>query len=63
MDFLIWIVSTFAWLILAWLVGMWGKRKGHSFWLGFLVSLIFSVIIGAILVLVLKDKRTGRRGF
>jgi hypothetical protein len=62
MDFLIWVVSTFAWLILAGLVGAWGKRKGHSFWLGFLVSLIFSVIIGAILVLVLKDKRTGRRG-
>ena len=62
MNFLIWIVSTFAWLILAWLVGMWAKRKRHSFWLAFLVSLIFSVIIGAILVVVLKDKRTGRRG-
>ena len=62
MGILLWIIGVALWLVLAGLVGGWGQRKGHSFWIGFLVSLIFSLIIGVVVVILLKDKNTGRRG-
>jgi len=44
------------------LVGFWGRAKGYSFWLGFFVSVLLSVVVGVIAMAVQKDKVTGRRG-
>ena len=49
-------------LILSVLIGLWGSKKGLKFWMGFLVSLLLTVLIGAIVVAFEKDKVTGRRG-
>ena len=49
-------------LILSVLIGLWGSKKGLKFWMGFLVSLLLTVLIGAIVVAFEKDKATGRRG-
>lgn len=49
-------------VILSVLIGLWGSKKGLKFWMGFLVSLLLTVIIGAIVVAFEKDKATGRRG-
>jgi len=55
-------VTLISYVILASLVGVWGQRKGYSFGLGFLVSLLLTFIVGSVTVLVLKDRETGRRG-
>jgi fructose-specific phosphotransferase system IIC component len=55
-------VSIIAYFILAAIVGVWGQHKGHSFGIGFLISLVLTFIVGAVTVFLLKDKRTGRRG-
>jgi hypothetical protein len=55
-------VSFIAYVVGALLVGVWGQRKGYSIGVGFLVSMALTFIVGAIAVVVLKDKQTGRRG-
>jgi hypothetical protein len=55
-------VTIISYVILALLVGAWGQRKGHSFGVGFLISLALTFIVGAVTVFLLKDKQTGRRG-
>ena len=42
---------------------LWGRRKGINFWLGFIISILLTVLVGVIVVAVEKDKVTGRRGF
>ncbi len=46
----------------AWLVGKFGQRKGYDFWLGFLLAFVLTFVIGVIIVTVLRDRVTGRRG-
>lgn len=55
-------ITFIAYFVLALLIGGWGHRKGYSFGLGFLVSLVFTFVVGAIVVFLLRDKDTGRRG-
>jgi hypothetical protein len=55
-------MSIILYVILALMVGAWGQRKGHSFGIGFLVSLVLTFVVGAVTVSLLKDKQTGRRG-
>lgn len=43
-------------------IGLWGQKKGLKFWMGFLVALLLTVLIGAIVIAFEKDKVTGRRG-
>ena len=31
-------------------IGLWGQNKGRSFWFGFLLSMVLSPVIGAIIV-------------
>lgn len=56
------IIGSVLWVIGSVLVGLWGQRKGTSFWKGFLISILLSVLVGAIVVALEKDKVTGRRG-
>jgi len=51
------------WLLAAGLIGLYGRMKGRSFAIGFLVSIFLDPLLGVIVVLLLKDKATGRRGF
>jgi F0F1-type ATP synthase assembly protein I len=55
-------IAFIAYICLALLVGVWGQRKGYSFGIGFLVSLLLSFVVGAVTIVLLKDKATGRRG-
>jgi F0F1-type ATP synthase assembly protein I len=55
-------ITFIAYICLALLVGVWGQRKGYSFGVGFIVSLLLTFVVGAVVVVVLKDKETGRRG-
>ncbi len=55
-------IAFVAYFILALLVGGWGQRKGYSLGVGFLISVLLSFVIGAIVVFMLRDKATGRRG-
>ena len=50
-----WIV----WFILALLVGAWNKNRGNSFWVGFLISLFFSFIVGGLFVAFTKKNPKG----
>ncbi len=44
------------------LVGKYGQHKGYDFWLGFALAFVVTFIVGAIVVAVLRDRATGRRG-
>ena len=55
-------IAFIAYFVLALLVGGWGQRKGYSLGVGFLISVLLSFVIGAIVVFMLRDKETGRRG-
>ena len=51
------------WLAVAALVGDFGRRKGYSFWLGFLLTALLSIAVGFVTMVVCRDKASGRRGF
>jgi len=55
-------VALISYVILASMVGLWGQRKGYSFGIGFLMSLVLTFVIGSVTVFLLKDRQTGRRG-
>jgi hypothetical protein len=55
-------IAFIAYFVLALLIGGWAQRKGYSLGLGFLLSLVLTFVIGAIVVFLLRDKETGRRG-
>lgn len=44
----------FVWLFFALLVGVWNYNRGNSFWVGFLISIFFSALVGFIFVAVTK---------
>ena len=47
----------FLWPLFSILIGMWNHNKGNSFWVGFLISLFLSPLIGFIIVLVLTPNK------
>jgi hypothetical protein len=49
-------------VILCIAIGFYGTKKGLSLWMGLLVSLLLTPLIGFIVVVFEKDKSTGRRG-
>jgi ABC-type uncharacterized transport system permease subunit len=51
------------WLAVAALVGDFGRRKGYSFWLGFLLTALLSVVVGFVALVLCRDRASGRRGF
>ena len=51
------------WLAVAALVGDFGRRKGYSFWLGFLLTALLSIAVGFVTMVLCRDKASGRRGF
>jgi len=55
-------IAFIAYICLALFVGVWGQRKGYSFGVGFIISLLLTFVVGAVTVVVLRDKATGRRG-
>lgn len=55
-------VALISYVILASMVGLWGQRKGYSFGIGFLMSLVLTFVVGSVTVFLLKDRQTGRRG-
>jgi zinc-ribbon domain len=44
------------WIILSFLVGLWNRSKGYSFFIGFIGSLIASPVIGFIFVAIAKPQ-------
>lgn len=48
---------------LALVMGFYGTKKGLPFWEGLVVALLLSPLVGFIVVVIEKDKNTGRRGF
>ena len=44
------------------LVGKYSQRKGYDFWLGFVIAFVVTFVVGTIVVIVLRDRTTGRRG-
>jgi len=52
------------WIVFALLVGLWNSNRGNSFWVGFLLSLFLSPLIGFIIVAVTSKnvKKLERRG-
>ena len=51
------------WLLASWIIGEWGRHKRLGFFGNFLVSLVFSPVVGVIVVLVSVDRpRPVRRG-
>lgn len=49
----------FVWFALSLAVGGWNKSRGNSFLVGFLVSIIFSPLIGIIMVAITKTNPKG----
>ena len=45
------------WLILSIIVGAWNQNRGNSFWIGFLIALVTSPILGALIVGVTKPNK------
>ncbi len=50
----------FFWIVLSWLIGMLGRNKRFGFFGNFLVSFLFSPLVGLI-VLLASDDRQGAR--
>lgn len=57
------VLAAALWLGLAALVGDFGRRKGYSFWLGFLLTALLSVAVGFVALVLCRDRASGRRGF
>lgn len=49
-----WVV--FFWVVLSWLIGMLGRNKRFGFFGNFLVSFLFSPMVGLIVLLASDDK-------
>ena len=47
--FLLWFLGAIA-------VGIWNHKRGYTFLMGFVVSLLFSPIVGAIVVMLYRDQ-------
>ena len=47
----------FSWLVLTIIIGKWSEKKGGSFWGGVLMSIFFSPLMAAI-ILVVRDPKT-----
>lgn len=47
------------WLIFCIVIGYWNRQRGNSFWVGFLISLFLTPIVGAIFVLATSKNQKG----
>ena len=54
MDPLTWFII---WVVLSVLVGMWNQNPGNSFWMGLILAVLLSPIIGGIVVAVTKPNK------
>ncbi len=60
MDFLWWIIGLAIWIAIAFWPARVASRKGHSFWMFFILSLIFFPL-SIILAYVVKDKKAPKQ--
>ncbi len=51
----------FLYAVLAGLVGFWNQSRGHSFATAFLISMIGTPVLGALVVLFTKRKKRGEK--
>lgn len=51
----------FLWIFFSWLIGLLGKNKRFGFFGNFLISFLFSPVVGAIVLLASDDRRMLRR--
>jgi hypothetical protein len=61
-TFLVQLVLLAVYVGAAIVTGTYGRRKGYDFWLGFVLAFVLSFVIGMIIVILLRDRATGRRG-
>jgi hypothetical protein len=54
-----WVV--FFWIVVSWLIGMLGRNKRFGFFGNFLVSFLFSPIVGIIVLLASDDRPKPRK--
>lgn len=54
-----WVV--FFWIVVSWLIGMLGRNKRFGFFGNFLVSFLFSPIVGIIVLLASDDRLKARK--
>jgi len=45
------------WPLFSIIIGVWNNSKGNSFWVGFLISLFLSPIVGFIIVAILTPNK------
>ena len=57
-DIGVWLV---AWVVLAVCVGLWNQARGHSFATAFLLSMLLSPLLGAVVVVLTKRKRKSEK--
>lgn len=62
MSFLInpWVM--FFWIVVSWIIGMLGRNKRFGFFGNFLVSFLFSPLVGVIVLLASDDRAKPRKG-
>ena len=53
-DLRLWLVL---WVVLAACVGLWNQARGHSFATAFLISMVISPVLGAVVVGLTKRRR------
>jgi hypothetical protein len=51
----------FLWIAAAWLIGLIGRHKRFGFFGNFLISFLFSPLVGIIVLLASDDRRVPRR--
>ncbi len=51
----------FTWIALSWLIGLLGRNKRFGFFGNFLISFLFSPVVGVIVLLASDDRRIPRR--
>jgi TctA family transporter len=54
MDSTTWFII---WVVLSVLVGMWNQNRGNSFWMGLVLAVLLSPVIGGIVVAVTKPNK------
>lgn len=54
-----WVV--FFWIVISWIIGMLGRNKRFGFFGNFLVSFLFSPIVGIIVLLASDDRPKARK--
>lgn len=53
------VIALFIWFAPALLVGAWNKNRGNSFWVAFVISAIFTWIVGGLFVAFTKKNPKG----